>query len=78
MVEPGPSAEIHRTIKLGERPDFIGTGVPFVDGDLTGENGRTAPIAFLEYLVKVTTGTGVQRFEAPEVDPVCETAGAAS
>src|SRR4029077_6558713 len=27
LVEPGPSAEIHRTIKLGERPDFIGTGV---------------------------------------------------
>ena len=43
-------------------------GVPFVDGDLTGENGRTAPIAFLEDLVKVTTGTGVQRFEAPIVE----------
>ena len=42
-------------------------GVPFVHGDLTGENGRTAPIAFLEDLVKVTTGTGVQRFEAPIV-----------
>ena len=25
--EPGPSAAIHRTIKPGERPDFIGTGV---------------------------------------------------
>src|SRR5512133_3595260 len=43
-------------------------GVPFVDGDLTGENGRTAPISFLEDLVKVTTGTGVQRFEAPIVE----------
>ena len=42
-------------------------GVPFIDGDLTGENGRTAPIAFLEDLVKVTAGTGVQRFEAPIV-----------
>jgi hypothetical protein len=42
-------------------------GVPFVDGDLTGENGRAAPIAFLEDLVEVTTGTGVERFEAPIV-----------
>ena len=42
--------------------------MPFVDGDLTGENGRTAPIAFLEDLVKVTTGTAVQRFEAPIVE----------
>src|ERR1700747_2963144 len=43
-------------------------GVPFVHGDLTGENGGAAPIAFLEDLVKVTTGTGVQRFEAPIVE----------
>ena len=35
-------------------------GVPFVDGDLAGEDGRAAPIAFLEDLVEVTTGTGVQ------------------
>jgi hypothetical protein len=43
-------------------------GVPFVHGDLTGENGRAAPIAFLEDLVKVTKSTGVQRFEAPIVE----------
>jgi hypothetical protein len=43
-------------------------GVPFVNGDLTGENGRTAPIALLEDLVKVTTGAGVERFEAPIVE----------
>jgi len=29
LVEPGPSAEIHRTIKLGERPAFIVAGVAF-------------------------------------------------
>jgi hypothetical protein len=29
LVEPGPSAAIHRTIKLAERPDFIGNGVAF-------------------------------------------------
>jgi hypothetical protein len=43
-------------------------GVPFVDGDLTGENSRATPIAFLEDLVEVTTGTGVERFEAPIVE----------
>jgi hypothetical protein len=37
-------------------------GVPFVHGDLAGENGRAAPIAFLGDLVEVTTGTGVERF----------------
>src|SRR5215831_3261300 len=42
--------------------------VPFVDGDLTGENGRSTPIAFLEDLVEVTTGTGIERFEAPIVE----------
>jgi hypothetical protein len=43
-------------------------GVPFVDGDLTGEDGRAVPIAFLEDLVEVTTSTGVERFEAPIVE----------
>ena len=42
--------------------------VPFVDRDLTGEDGRAAPIAFLEDLVEVTTGTRVERFEAPIVE----------
>src|SRR6201998_2257279 len=42
--------------------------VPFVDGDLAGEDGRAAPITFLEDLVEVTTGTGVERFEAPIVE----------
>ena len=43
-------------------------GVPFVDRDLTGEDCRAAPIAFFEDLVEVTTGTGVERFEAPIVE----------
>ena len=34
-------------------------GVPFVDGDLTGENRRATPLALLEDLVEVTTGAGV-------------------
>src|SRR5690349_22771894 len=43
-------------------------GVPFVDRDLAGEDGRAAPIAFLEDLVEVATGAGVERFEAPIVE----------
>ena len=43
-------------------------GVPFVDGDLTGENGRAAPITLLEDLVEVTTGAGIEGFEAPIVE----------
>ena len=43
-------------------------GVPLVDRDLTGEDGRATPIAFLEDLVEVTTGAGVERFEAPIVE----------
>src|SRR5437763_8408034 len=42
----------------------IAEGVPFVDGDLAGEDGRAAAIAFLEDLVEVATGAGVERFEA--------------
>ena len=49
--------------------DGIGVGriaddlVPFVDGDLAGEDGRTAAIALFEDLVEVTAGAGVERFE---------------
>src|ERR1700732_1395530 len=49
-------------------------GVPFVDRDLAGEDGRAAPITFLEDLVEVTTGTGVEWFEAPIVDRKISTA----
>src|ERR1700757_5043561 len=37
-------------------------------GDLTGEDGRATPVAFLEDLVEVTPGAGVERFEAPIVE----------
>jgi hypothetical protein len=43
-------------------------GVPLVDRDLTCEDGRATPIAFLEDLVEVTTGAGVEGFEAPIVE----------
>src|SRR5207302_1826471 len=42
--------------------------VPLVDRDLTGEDGRATPIAFLEDLVEVTPSAGVERFEAPIVE----------
>jgi hypothetical protein len=38
-------------------------GMPFVDRDLAGEDGRATAVAFLEDLVEVVTGTGVERFE---------------
>src|ERR1700751_1811604 len=43
-------------------------GVPLGDRDLTGEDGRATPVAFLEDLVEVATGAGVERFEAPIVE----------
>ena len=43
-------------------------GVPFVDGDLAGEDGRAAAITFLEDFVEVTTGAGIEGFEAPIVE----------
>ena len=42
--------------------------MPFVDGDLAGEDGGATPITVLEDLVEVTTGAGVERFEAPIVE----------
>ena len=43
-------------------------GMPFVDGDLASEDCRAAPVTLLEDLVEVTTGAGVERFEAPIVE----------
>ena len=42
--------------------------MPFVDRDLAGEDGRAAPRTVLEDLVEVTTGAGIERFEAPIVE----------
>src|SRR5215472_14576777 len=43
-------------------------GMPLVDGDLAGEDRRAAPVTFLEDFVEVTTGAGVERFEAPIIE----------
>jgi hypothetical protein len=43
-------------------------GVPFVDRDLAGEDGRAAPITVLEDFVEVTTSAGVERLEAPIIE----------
>src|SRR5262245_60689299 len=37
-------------------------GVPFVDRDWAGEDGRAAAVAFLEDLVEIVAGAGVERF----------------
>ena len=42
--------------------------MPFVDGDLAGQDGRAAPVTLLEDLVEITTGAGIERFEAPIVE----------
>jgi hypothetical protein len=42
--------------------------MPLVDGDLAGEDRRAAPVTFLEDFVEVTTGSGVERLEAPIVE----------
>ena len=43
-------------------------GMPFVDRDLAGEDGRAAAVAFLEDLVEVVASAGVKRFETPIVE----------
>jgi len=40
-------------------------GVPLIDRDLAGQDGRAAAIAFFEDLVEVVAGAGVKRFETP-------------
>ena len=43
-------------------------GVPFVDRDLAGEDGRAAAVALFEDLVEVATASAVEGFEAPIVE----------
>jgi len=52
-------------VGIGWVADYL---VPFVDGDLAGQDGRTAAIAFFEDLVKIAAGAGVERFEAPIIE----------
>ena len=53
--------------------DGIGVGgvadqlMPFVDGDLAGDERRSAAVAFFENLEEVVTRGGVERLEAPIV-----------
>ena len=54
--------------------DRIGVGwiadqrMPFVDRNLTGDDGRAAAIAFFEALEEVVAGTGVEWLETPIVE----------
>jgi hypothetical protein len=43
-------------------------GMPFVDWDLAGKDGRAAAVAFLQDLVEIVAGASVERFEAPIVE----------
>jgi hypothetical protein len=42
--------------------------VPFVDGDLAGEDRRSAAAAFFQNLEQVVTRGGVERLEAPVLE----------
>jgi len=42
--------------------------VPFVDGDLAGDDGRSAAVAFFENLEQVMTCGGIERLEPPVVE----------
>ena len=42
--------------------------VPFVDGDLAGDDGRSAPAAFFKYLEQIVTSGGIEWLEPPIVE----------
>ena len=43
-------------------------GVPVFDGKLAGDDGGSAPVAFLEDFEQVVTGLGIERLESPIVE----------
>jgi hypothetical protein len=43
-------------------------GVPFVDGDLAGDDGGSPAVTFFEDLEEVVTRGGVERLETPVVE----------
>ncbi len=43
-------------------------GVPILDGQLAGDDGRAAAVAFLKDFQQVVPGLGVERLEAPIVE----------
>ncbi len=49
-------------IGIGRVADHL---VPFVDGDLAGQDGRSAAVAFFEDFVEIAASAAVERFEAP-------------
>jgi hypothetical protein len=54
--------------------DGVGVGgiaddlVPFVDGDLAGDDGRSSTITFFEDFEEVMTSGGIERLETPIVE----------
>ena len=54
--------------------DGVGIGgiadqlVPFVDGDLAGDDRRSASVAFFENLEQIVTSGGIERLEPPVVE----------
>jgi hypothetical protein len=54
--------------------DGVGVGriaddlVPFIDGDLAGEDSRTATVALFEDFLEVAAGAGVEGVETPIVE----------
>jgi hypothetical protein len=56
---------VENGVGIGRVPDH---GMPFVDRDLAGEDGRATAVAFLEDLVEIVMGAGVERLQAPIVE----------
>jgi hypothetical protein len=54
--------------------DGIGVGgiadefMPFVDGNLAGDDGGSSAISFFEYLKEIVTGRGIEGLQAPIVE----------
>jgi hypothetical protein len=43
-------------------------GVPVLDGELAGDDGRSSSVAFLEYLEEVVARLGVERLKPPVIE----------
>jgi len=56
---------IEDSVSIGGIADQL---VPFIKGDLAGDDGRSSTVAFFEDFEKVVTGGGVERFETPVIE----------
>ena len=56
---------VENGIGIGRVTDDL---VPFVDGNLAGEEGRAAAVAFFEDFIEIAAGAGVERIETPIVE----------